>query len=146
MCPEEVGFNRLEFLLSSIITFASTFSGFMLTAVTVIIGYAKTDIMQTIYNSNAKRELTFRYVESITCGILLIVLCAIVGEITPQSGLVSRKFLSVGVGVILYYLCSLFTTGYYLVSVISLSANLGKQRDNNPYRPASGFNIAKKRS
>lgn len=141
LCPDGKSFNRVEFILASIITFASTFSGFILTAVTVLLGYGKTHVMKAVNSSKAKNELSFRYCESILCGLILIITCMIIGELIPQNNVISRMYLCIGVGILAYYVASLISTGYYLVSLIAVSSDEDNRSEAQEYIPQNGFNI-----
>ena len=110
----------LEFLLNAIITSAATFSGFILTSVSILIGAISSTIMQEIKRKDALKELHWRYSESLILGMLLIIYFAVLGAVIGEKNIISLPLASLSAGFLMMYICSVCATGYYLLSIIGL--------------------------
>lgn len=118
-----IGFVRLEFLLSTIITCATTFSGFIIASVTILVSASSSNIMSTIRKQGASDELRWRYIESVFIGFIVIAWFSIVGAIAipdENTNYLSRKLATVSAGVLGAYGYSLLTTCGYLMWIIGM--------------------------
>lgn len=118
-----IGFVRLEFLLSTIITCATTFSGFIIASVTILVSATSSDIMSTIRKQGASNELRWRYIESVFIGFIVIAWFSFIGATAiPDENMnyLSRGLATISAGVLGAYGYSLLTTCGYLMWIIGM--------------------------
>lgn len=113
-----ITFQRLEFLLNAIISSSATISGFILAAVTILVGATASPIMEEIRKKKGLQELRWRYTESLVFGLVVIVYFTFLGAITDKSNCITLDHLSFSAALLLGYLSSIISTCYYLLSII----------------------------
>lgn len=125
---------RLDFVLTAIITCAATISGFILTSISILVGLSSSPVMKYIRSHGAFTELQFRYTESLLLGIVLIIFCIVLGGKTDDTNLISSLWSVISLGLLVTYLVSITTTGYFLLFVIA-------KLSDNPIRATSEASI-----
>ena len=85
----DVTFPHFEFLLNSIITSATTISGFILAAVTILVGATSSAIMKDIRNEGGLQELRWRYTETLILALIVIVFFTILGGIVDEKNIMT---------------------------------------------------------
>lgn len=110
-------FERFEFLLSTIISTSATISGFILTAVTILVGATSRAIMKRIREQGGLQELCCRYTESLVLGLIVIVYFTFLGAVVEESGM-TIGYISFSAALLVGYLSSITSTCYYLLSII----------------------------
>ena len=114
---------RFEFILNAAISIAATFSGFILTSLSIMVTLSETKLMKAINKGHAKSELYFRVAENITVAIALIVLFLAAGAIVNDTNHIPRLAFFFGLIILSYYFLSLLTSCYYLLSIISFCSD-----------------------
>lgn len=140
----EDGINllRLEFVLNALITCAVTFSGIILTSVSILIGFSSSPLMKHIRVTGGLKELRVRYTESLVLGLIIIIFCIAIGANTDITNHISFKWSVIGVGLIVTYGASMFSTGFYLLGVIGLlPAESPIITRNTPSTPRGDFRV-----
>lgn len=127
---DEYEICRIEFVLTSLITIAATFAGFVLTSVSILIGLSSSPIMKKIRKNGSLTELRIRYTESLILSVVLVAFCVILGGVIGDSTCIKKGWLMVGVGVLTSYFWSMITTGYYLLSIIGMAPEDSKKEDS----------------
>ena len=134
--------NRLEFVLNSVITCAATFSGFILTSVSILIGLSESKLVKKMRDTGGLVELSTRYTESLIIGFVIIVFCVVLGGKTDTTNQVGLWWAISGIALMVSYAISVFLTGYYLLRVIVLIPNDAHVCVNNmPQTPEGEFRI-----
>lgn len=110
--------ERLEFLLNAIITCSATFSGFILTSVSILIGASSSAIMQKITRGSAFIELRCNYIMALVIGLIVIIYFSYLGAVADTSGLLTALQTSVSAAILVSYLTSVLLTSFYLLSII----------------------------
>lgn len=137
-----VSFNRFEFLLNSIITSATTIAGFVLAAVTILVGAANSAIMKTIKNEGGLEELRWRYIETLILALAVVVIFTILGGVVePENNSVPLSWLSLCAGILVAYLSSTISTCYYLLAIIGKLYDDDSDAGANPSSPEGHFRI-----
>jgi hypothetical protein len=109
--------SRIEFVLNAIIVCATTFSGFILTSVSILVGLSGSPIMRKIRQDGGMAELRCRYTESLILGAVLIIFCICAGITVDTTGLLKGWVLSYGAGLLVAYTISTIGAGYYLLRI-----------------------------
>lgn len=109
---------RLEFLLSTIITCSTTISGFVLTAISILIGFEAHPVMKEMKKVDGLAELTIRFAETLILGAAVIIFSLIIGEAAGKGNYVGRTYLIAGIGLISSYVCCIVTVFFYLLSIL----------------------------
>lgn len=130
--------HRFEFLLNAVISIAATFSGFILTSLSIMVTLNETKLMKAINASKAKSELYFRITENITVAITLIAIFLIAGTVIDDANHISSGAFFFGLLVLIYYFSSLLTTCYYLLRIISNCSN-SDNVNSSPSAPSGKF-------
>lgn len=138
-----IGFVRLEFLLNTIITCATTFSGFIIASVTILVSAISSEIMTEIKKQGAYSELRWRYTESVFIGFIVIAWFCFIGAIAVPDGnmnYLSRGLATVSAGMLAAYGYSILTTCGYLLWIIGL-LNDSPASPGRPSVPKGKFRI-----
>lgn len=130
--------HRFEFLLNAAISIAATFSGFILTSLSIMVTLNETKLMKAINASNAKSELYFRIAENITVAIALIAIFLIAGGVIDDANHIPSGAFFFGLLVLIYYFLSLLTACYYLLRIISNCSN-SDNASASPSAPSGKF-------
>ena len=137
----DVALPRLEFLLNSIITSATTISGFILAAVTILVGATSSAIMKDIRKEGGLQELRWRYTETLILALIVIVFFTVLGGIVDMHNTVTVHWLSISAGLIIAYLSSTISTCYYLLAIIGRMYYETPEMDDTPSSPEGPFRI-----
>ena len=141
----EVTFPRFEFLLNSIITSATTISGFILAAVTILVGSTSSAIMKDIRKEGGLQELRWRYTETLILALVVIVFFTVLGTIVEtETNSISAPWLSFSAGLLVTYLSSTISTCYYLLAIIGRVYYEAPSEDDTPSSPKGPFRIGTK--
>ena len=127
---DEYEICRIEFVLTSLITIAATFAGFVLTSVSILIGLSSSPIMKKIRKNGSLKELRIRYTESLILSVVLVAFCVVLGGVIGDSTCIRKIWLIIGVGILTSFLWSMITTGYYLLSIIGMAPEDSKKEDS----------------
>lgn len=128
---QPIKIQRIEFVLNAIITCSSTLIGFMLTSISIIYGLVNTALFKMISKTKGRFELSWRYGETMLVGIVLIVLCIIIGEKTGEDGLVPLRFFQITTFFTFLFLVSFILNCVTLIKIIveaPASDNLAAKR------------------
>ena len=136
----DVALPRFEFLLNSIITSATTISGFILAAVTILVGATSSAIIKDIRKEGGLQELRWRYTETLILALVVIVFFTVLGGIVDDNNMTS-PWLSISAGLIVAYLSSTISTCYYLLSIIGRMYYEVPEPDDTPSSPEGPFRI-----
>lgn len=137
----DVAFPRFEFLLNSIITSATTISGFILAAVTILVGATSSAIMKDIREEGGLQELRWRYTETLILALIVIVFFTVLGGIVDAESILTLPWLSISAGLIVAYLSSTISTCYYLLAIIGRMYDEPPVVDDTPSSPEGPFRI-----
>lgn len=119
--PNVIPITRIDFILSTIITCATTFSGFTLTIVSILLSFSRSTLIEYLKKNNGIQELIFRYTFSLVLGLLLILFCGAVGSDLPVKNEFSKFMVILGAIILFDYLYNLITSSNYLLKTISLA-------------------------
>lgn len=137
-----VSFTRFEFLLNSIITSATTISGFILAAVTILVGATSSAIMKDIRNKGGLQELRWRYTETLILALIVIVFFTILGAtVEAEKNSMTISWFSFSAGLLVAYLSSTISTCYYLLAIIGRLYYEAPEEDQTPSSPEGLFRI-----
>lgn len=139
--PATMVMPRIDFVLSALITCASTFTGFILTVVSVLLGFSKTNLVQYLNKHGGTKELVMRYTITIVLGILLILLCVFLGSIVPDNHAIGKWWFSFTAIMTVLYGYSLIGSGYYLLNTIALAVTTVTKVEDEPVKPNGKYRI-----
>lgn len=145
--PPVVSIPRIEFILDSTITCASTFSGFTLTVVSILLSFSRSTLIEHLNKKGGTKELIFRYSLSLALGIVIILFCLWVGSTLTTAGeqsneLVLSKYNAItGASLAFAYLYNLISSGIYLLWTIALATTPVTLVSDESVEPKEGFNI-----
>lgn len=132
-------FLRFEFLLNVIITCSVTISGFILTAVSILVSAGSSKIVQKMRASDTMQELRLCYTETLLIGFWVIIFFTAMGAIVGEDNLISSALVSICTAVLVTYLSSILITGYFLLSVINLINDVPPEIDNHGSSPTGDY-------
>ena len=139
--PVTMVIPRIDFVLSALITCASTFTGFILTVVSVLLGFSKTNLVQYLNKHGGTKELVTRYTITIVLGILLILLCVFLGSIVPEDYTIGKWWFSFIAIMTVLYGYSLIGSGYFLLKTIALAVTTVTIVEDEPVKPNGQYRI-----
>lgn len=140
--PGEVEIPRIDFILSSLMNCTSTFSGFTLTVVSILLSFTQSAIMQYLIKNGGVRELRTRYTLSLVMGIALIVTLLVIGSMIDESCSLDKATLIFGLCVTISYFMNLISSGWYLLKTLSLVTTVPEVRiDDTPSAPTGEYRI-----
>ena len=134
-----ITFYRLEFLLNTIISCSATISGFILASVTILVGAANSEIMNTIRKNGALQELRWRYTEALLFGLIVIIYFAFLGATVDSSNTIGSLNVAISTSLLTAYISSVVITCYYLLSIIGLVNDNKSLSDQKPTTPKGKF-------
>lgn len=137
---ESIKLLRLEFVLNAIITCVATFTGFVLTAVSILIGASSSKIMYEIGRKGLLPELQCRYIENLILGLIVIFFFIFLGATADKDGNISKNVVAWGGALLVTYILSFISTGYYLLSIMGKIQVTTDEIDNTPSVPDGEFN------
>lgn len=112
---------RLDFILTSIITSTTTFSGFILSIIAIIAGLNNNPIMKYLKNTGGIFELRLRYSITLIIGIAVIILTMVFGSLI-EGETIYIPIAVICAGSFIMFIVSVITSGYYLLRIIRLSS------------------------
>lgn len=139
--PDTMVMPRIDFVLSALITCSSTFTGFILTVVSVLLGFSKTNLVQYLNKHGGTKELVMRYTITIVLGILLILLCVFLGSIVPDNHTIEKWWFSSTAIMTVVYGYSIISSGYYLLNTIALAVTTVTIIEDEPVKPNGKYRI-----
>lgn len=113
-----VRFERLEFLLNAVITCSATFSGFILTSISILIGASTSSIMKKIGKGAALLELQCCYTFALLLGVVTIFYFSYLGAVVDCSNLLTKPQMMFSAGILGAYIVSVLSTSYYLLAIV----------------------------
>lgn len=113
-----VTINRIEFVLNSLITVATTLLGFIVTAVSILIGMSTNPVISEIRKNNLLGEIKWHFIETILLGLGLIVIAIVLGGMAPTPAIISEKWSKLAICAIGWFFVSFTSTCFYLVGVL----------------------------
>lgn len=132
--------NKIEFVMSAIITCVVTLSGFILTSVSIIIGMSGSLIMKKISRNGGLSELIARYSTTLILSLIVIIVLVVMGSMINTDNIVSSRSIIVCSSIIIGYLYSLITTCYYLLAIIArIPCENSIESSDNPSKPQGDF-------
>lgn len=134
--PSPLVIYHLEFVLSSIITCAATIAGFILTSLSILLGFSSSPLFVYLRKKGYLPELQCRYTASLTFSFAVIFLCVTIGGFAGETNQIGPLWIELGIGTLVTYLLSVLTTGYYILKIIALSSSSSAAIiDNTPSTP-----------
>lgn len=134
----DISVDRIEFVLNSLITFASALSGFILSSLSILIGLSNSPIMVHIRTKGAIPELRCRYTSALLYCIMLIIYCVCAGMAVGTGTKIDGFSFTAAIALITAFLFSTIVTGKYLLSLIAIIP-AKKPVQTSVYAPKSGF-------
>lgn len=135
-----ISFCRFEFLLNIIISTSATISGFILAAVTILVGSTTSAIMVDIRKKGGIQELCWRYTESLILGLVVIVYFTFLGAVVEsKNNSITVNYLSYSAALLVGYLSSVISTCYYLLSIIGKIYYGDSEKKQGPSSPKGNF-------
>ena len=135
-----ISFCRFEFLLNTIISTSATISGFILAAVTILVGSTTSAIMVDIRKKGGIQELCWRYTESLILGLVVIVYFTFLGAVVEsKNNSITVNYLSYSAALLVGYLSSVISTCYYLLSIIGKIYYGDSEKKQDPSSPKGNF-------
>lgn len=131
--------ERLEFLLNALITCASTFSGFILTSVAILLGMTDNKVVRKIKKKGVMGELTCIYTVSLLFSAALIIFCVFAGLNAGKTNTVASCAYMAGFVLTLSFFVSVFQSGFFLIWIISLASKEVQSMDSRPTVPRGGY-------
>ena len=118
---KEVEIFNIEFLLNSSITCAATFTGFVLTSISILLGLGSCSIMCALREGSGFSELKVLYSTNLILGFTVILFSAVTGASISFEKCIPKTILCVGAGLFCSYLSSLLITGFVLLKLMNLA-------------------------
>lgn len=136
VCKHTYKVERFDFVMNGLITCAATFTGFILTSLSILLGALNSPLMKYIVEHNGMAEMKLRYSMSLILGVLLIAFCVFLGIVTPENETISKLQMSFGSFITISFFVCISLTGYYLFRMVALLHTKPKATvDNNPSFP-----------
>lgn len=136
----DIYINKIDFVMSSIITCVVTMSGFILTSVSIIIGMSGSLIMKKISKDGGLSELIARYSTTLILSLIVVIAFIVLGSMIKDDNIVSSRLIVVGSVIVISYLYSLITTCYYLLAIIArIPCENSIESSDKPTKPQGDF-------
>ena len=130
---------RPEFLFNTLITTATTISGFILSSIAILVGAPNSGAIKKIRESGLQYELKTICVSPLIFGILIIILFTFLGSTVGEDNQLSIVLTSISGASLTCYLISFIYSFSYLISIISLVNKPVHKIKNNPSKPDGNF-------
>ncbi len=117
--PQTVVIPRIDFILNSLMTCASTFSGFTLTIVSILLSFSRSPVMLYLSKHGGTDELRLRYTLSVVIGVVLIIVILVIGSLVNEKNEIGKVTLTVGISATIAYFYNLVTSGWYLLRTLA---------------------------
>lgn len=141
LLPSTIHFARIDFALSGLLTCASTFSGFLLSAVSILYGFSRSVLLQYLNKKGGMKELIVICTVALITGIILIIMSIVYGCILDESQII-RKIWVIGIGdMTILFFTNLVMSGYYLLKTISLASKRIVFEDEDKTKPKGEYRI-----
>ena len=105
--PPDIIVPRTDFILNASITCATTFSGFTLAVVSILLSFSRSALLDYLREKGGIQELIFRYTFSLVLGLIYIMFCGVCGGILPEDTVIPKAFLISWAVLLLLYLYNL---------------------------------------
>ncbi|WP_010295922.1 hypothetical protein [Clostridium senegalense] len=141
---------RLEFILNSSITFSSTYIGFVITAITVLVGLTQKPIMKFLNKKKFLDLIVEYFMASIMIGTLVIIYSLYLGYSVDNNCIVSKVEFAGFVMIFLSFLLCLIRVASFLMKIFLVIQYEEDIFNNNgveeidPNKPFSNNIISKK--
>lgn len=141
--PQIVVIPRIDFVLDSLMTCASTFSGFTLTIVSILLSFSQSPVMLYLNKHGGTDELRLRYTLSVVIGVVLIIVILVMGSLVNEKNEVGKVILTVGIAVTISYFYNLVTSGWYLLRTLAKATTPQSGRINEtPSSPKGNYRVS----
>lgn len=121
---EDFTITHIEFVLESIITVATTLTGFLFTGITLLVGFSSKVLQDISSDKPVSYELKLRCCESILLGLVVIVICIVCGACVDETNQISIWWIRAFIFVCGWFLISFAEISYYLVRIILISSTV----------------------
>ena len=128
---DDIRVNNIEFLLNSLITCAATFSGFILTSISVLVSFGSSSVMLELKKGTGDKELKILYSITLVLGFMIIISCIFIGASITFNNHLPKLIVSFGLGLFSSYIVSLLKTGFILLKLMNLVPKPGAPTINN---------------
>lgn len=140
--PKEVKVSRIDFILNALMTCASTFTGFTLTIISLLLSFVNSPVMTYLNNAGGTAELRARYTLSVVMGVLLIVLLLVVGGVVKSDNVLRRPWVVLGVCATTVYFYNLVNSGWYLLRTLTKATTPPPVKvDETPMSPKGTYKV-----
>lgn len=139
--PSEYKLPRIDFILESILTCAATFSGFTLTAISILLSFSRSTVITYLNKNDGVKELRIRYTWSLLLGMALILVCLGIGGMIGTDNTLSKLQMVTGILVSLAYFYNLISSGRYLLKTIALATSPPPQVSTEITKPKGKYRI-----
>ncbi len=112
--------NRLEFILNSVITFSVTYIGFVITSITILIGFSKKSIFKILNKNNYTDLIVEYFMTSIIIGTMLVILSFCLGLSVGPQNLVSKFQALLFVWLFLSFLLCLIRIASFMMKIFKI--------------------------
>ena len=120
LIKNEIEIFNVEFLLNSSITCAATFTGFVLTSISILLGLGSCSIMCALREGSGFSELKVLYSTNLILGFLVILFSAVTGACISFEKCIPKVIICTGAGLFCSYISSLLITGFVLLKLMNL--------------------------
>lgn len=114
---------RLEFTLNSVITFSVTYIGFVITAITILIGLTERKVLKLLHEKGFTTLIVEYFMSSIIIGTIIILYSFYLGYLIPSDNSVSKIQLIGFVELFLSFLFCLIRITSLMMKIFSLIQN-----------------------
>lgn len=139
--PQTTKFYRIDFILSAIITCASTFTGFLTTAISILFGFSRSALLQYLNKKGGTKELIIRCAITLLLGLVLLTIAIVVGCDIDGTYLVKKIWIIILSDISILFVINLFMSGYYMIKTISLATNSVVYPDEDKVEPKGEYRI-----
>ncbi len=113
--------KRLEFILNSVITFSVTYIGFVITSITILVGFSEKRIFKFLKNNGYTNLITEYFLSSIIIGTILILYSFYLGYSVGSDNVVGKFYIILFVGFFISFLISLIRISLFMLRIFSIS-------------------------
>lgn len=114
----EVSIHRVEFVLESIISVSTTLTGFLFTAITLLVGFSSQFYEKIKQSKSATIEVKLRCIEAFSLGVVLPFLCIVCGAITDEGGFISLVWIKAFFFLGVWFLVAFGQLSFYLSHIL----------------------------
>ena len=139
--PANYTIPRIDFILDAILTCAATFSGFTLTVISILLSFSKSTVITYLNNHGGIEELRVRYTWSLILGMILILVCLVIGGMIGPSNSLAKWQIVVGLIISIAYFYNLLSSGRYLLKTIALATSPPPQVSEDISEPTGQYRV-----